>query len=327
MKLTYSTNDVEELFDDPLVIEVTQTASFRRLREISFLGAIDKSLGNRGAQSRYDHSLGVAVLAQHYGRVMGFSSGVQRKITLAALLHDIGHPPLSHTLEPLFIKQFGLDHHIATKQLLFGQVNAGKALSSLLQRNHVDAAELIDLISGNNETPAGQIFSSPINVDTIEAIWRGRAYFSASKTFSPIELLNSFIALSKSCLSSLDSFWEHKDHFYQLVVYSTLGLSTDHMARRIVEQSCKTLQPSDFYVGEKSFLKKFWRDADSTESGEIQANFRRFTVDRTSEATTQCDFVNRYKTHRYKKTVHLTQPSCLRRATPSRSENMALEIA
>ena len=103
---------------DPLFAGVVATPAFQRLKSIRFLGGIDYLLvrapnGVKGniRYTRYQHSLGVARLALHYCQERGLSSSERRLVYVAALLHDVGHAPLSHSLEPVFDEIFGLEHH------------------------------------------------------------------------------------------------------------------------------------------------------------------------------------------------------------------------
>src|SRR5690349_3257178 len=85
-------------------------ACVKRLEDISFLGAIEK-LGpsnTSGAGSRLDHTIGVAYLA--YLGTFNVNETERNTAIAAALLHDIGHGPLSHSSEPFFKKAFGIDH-------------------------------------------------------------------------------------------------------------------------------------------------------------------------------------------------------------------------
>jgi HD superfamily phosphohydrolase len=94
---------------DPLFAELVATPAFQRLKSIRFLGGIDYLLvrapnGAKGniRYTRYQHSLGVARLALLYCEERGLSFSERRMIWVAALLHDVGHAPLSHSLEPVF---------------------------------------------------------------------------------------------------------------------------------------------------------------------------------------------------------------------------------
>lgn len=93
---------------EALLIQLIETPAFQRLRRIRQLGPA--SLTFHGAESsRFTHSLGVMAIArrafdriaQHYPPLQ-----IYRPVVLcAALLHDIGHGPFSHTCEEVFGSQ------------------------------------------------------------------------------------------------------------------------------------------------------------------------------------------------------------------------------
>jgi len=111
---------IERIFHDPLykeikidsskpeelmIMELIDNLAFQRLRRIKQLGAA--SLLFHGAESsRFTHSIGVFCVARKIYKTLikiepKFSSN---KFLLygAALLHDLGHGPLSHTSEEIF---------------------------------------------------------------------------------------------------------------------------------------------------------------------------------------------------------------------------------
>jgi len=100
----------EILFDSErpeelMIMELIDTIAFQRLRRIKQLGAA--SLLFHGAESsRFTHSIGVFCIARKiYQRLIETkSSFCENKFVLygAALLHDLGHGPLSHTSEEIF---------------------------------------------------------------------------------------------------------------------------------------------------------------------------------------------------------------------------------
>ncbi len=100
----------EILFDSErpeelMIMELIDTIAFQRLRRIKQLGAA--SLLFHGAESsRFTHSIGVFCIARKiYQRLIeSKSSFCENKFVLygAALLHDLGHGPLSHTSEEIF---------------------------------------------------------------------------------------------------------------------------------------------------------------------------------------------------------------------------------
>lgn len=90
--------------------QIIQTEAFYRLRGIKQLGFA--YLAFPGAvHSRFEHSLGAMhatdmllkmVHRDASGPRMGIESFERQLLRLAALLHDIGHPPFSHAMEKLF---------------------------------------------------------------------------------------------------------------------------------------------------------------------------------------------------------------------------------
>ena len=100
-EIVFDAGKPEEL----MIMELIDTAAFQRLRRIKQLGAA--SLLFHGAESsRFTHSIGVFCIARKiYKRLIEIkSSFCDNKFVLygAALLHDLGHGPLSHTSETIF---------------------------------------------------------------------------------------------------------------------------------------------------------------------------------------------------------------------------------
>ena len=100
-EIVFNSEKPEEL----MIMELIDTIAFQRLRRIKQLGAA--SLLFHGAESsRFTHSIGVFCIARKiYQRLIESKSlFCENKFVLfgAALLHDLGHGPLSHTSEAIF---------------------------------------------------------------------------------------------------------------------------------------------------------------------------------------------------------------------------------
>jgi HD superfamily phosphohydrolase len=92
----------------PIVYDIIQHSYFQRLRRIKQLGLTD--LVYPGAvHTRFQHVLGATHLIGNAIQELrikgvGISEAEVQGVTLAILLHDIGHGPFSHTLEKSFVK-------------------------------------------------------------------------------------------------------------------------------------------------------------------------------------------------------------------------------
>ena len=95
-EIVFDSRKSEEL----MVLELIDTIAFQRLRRIKQLGAA--SLLFHGAESsRFTHSIGVFCIARKIYKklIESKSSFCENKFVLygAALLHDLGHGPVSYT--------------------------------------------------------------------------------------------------------------------------------------------------------------------------------------------------------------------------------------
>ncbi|KAH8328268.1 hypothetical protein KR067_007517 [Drosophila pandora] len=96
--------------------EIVEHPLFQRLKKVNQLGLIPLSLNKNANHKRYDHCLGTYKSAQDHLRAIERNSHYEPKlpdwcrqaVEIAALLHDIGHGPMSHAWERLGDHEF--DH-------------------------------------------------------------------------------------------------------------------------------------------------------------------------------------------------------------------------
>lgn len=110
--------------------ELLRSAAVRRLHYVRHGGAF--YINSHHTYSRLQHTLGVFALTAHY-------EPDNRELRAAALLHDTGHAPFSHTLESLE----GVDHHPWTRQAVYSE-----EIAAILSRAGIDASDLMDYIEG-----------------------------------------------------------------------------------------------------------------------------------------------------------------------------------
>ena len=91
---------------EPLAKKIIDTKEFQRLRNIKQLGCCNYVFPGT-VHTRFEHSIGVYHLAKKYIDILNqkqvyFSPRDVDCITIAALIHDIGHGPYSHLFDELF---------------------------------------------------------------------------------------------------------------------------------------------------------------------------------------------------------------------------------
>lgn len=246
-------SDAKHSFRDSIVQALVATKPMQRLNRIGFLGAIDYVRKGSGASpdrrrhNRFEHSLGVAKLAERYSELVGMGSKDRNVVLAAALLHDVGHGPLSHTLEPVFEERFGINHHKSSRDIIRGTSSLGTEIREVLQLFSVDPEQVIALIDGEEVNPYSFLFSSPLNLDTLEGITRCRAFLGPRAAFgSPVKLVERMAGNSELLQKESDAFWHLKHDVYNLFINADLGRAFDTVAQAYMRANIGTFSKDDF---------------------------------------------------------------------------------
>jgi hypothetical protein len=264
LPLSWKSAQRRAVFCHPLFEALVESRPIARLREISFLGAIDYLLAQgpiKQYQTRYAHTLGVAYLAICYAGVGLLRENQRNELVSAAFLHDVGHGPLSHTLEPFFLERYEINHHVVADNILSGKGVFGREICNILQQHNVNPERVAMLMKGKLYSESyNAAFSHPINIDTVEAITR--ADHIANKKFRARPLHELVSAHFKHKWSKLDDFWRLKSDVYTRIIDDGVGHFVDsELLRFVSEQNC--LAPEDFFLTEPQFFKKYpqiWRE-------------------------------------------------------------------
>lgn len=185
--------------DDPveaLLTDLIETSAFQRLRRIRQLGPA--SLTFHGAEtSRFTHSLGVMAIARRaFDRLAGLHKELRSHratVLCAALLHDIGHGPFSHTAEEIF----GSHHEHWTIAIV-------EKLPEVRARlNQFDAdlwQSVIQVYQHSHPIPCiWQLVSSQLDCDRIDYLMRDSYFTGAS--YGQLDLDRILLALNYDPLS------------------------------------------------------------------------------------------------------------------------------
>ena len=261
----YDPETVAESFKAPVAGPLIHSPAFKRLHDIAFLGAIDYLFRPNGRpankrHSRYDHSLGVALLAEKYCDLTGADMTERNLLVAAGLLHDIGHGPLSHTLEPEFAERFGINHHQLSEAIILGDETVPFSVHDLLAEQGVDAGEVVAILSKHSGHPLCTLYTGPVNLDTFEGISRSKTYVHPRRVHChPEMLLEAAIALDTPSLARLDRFWRLKQDIYRNFIYGYQCFAVDHLCRNFMAQNSAQFEAKDFLLTETAFRQKHTR--------------------------------------------------------------------
>ena len=299
-----------------VLVDLIGTPAFQRLKDVRFLGAIDYNKvrypnGTTGhiRYTRFQHSIGVMQLALHYARLRALDTGERALLGAAALLHDIGHPPLSHSVESVFMQALDMDHHCASIAIIRGKHPLGTQVCDTLHAHGIDAEDVIAVLCGQDAQFHG-FFSGPINFDTIDGILRAYRYSNYSETGLHPAMVTEAATRRQTPEDReiVDAFWTRKHWVYQNLIHSMTSLLSDHVCRMYLEGQIDKIDSTWFFIDENELFHRLdglreLLSSDSFESrarhhasGEIPFTKRNYFVDESG------DFFAREDTLRYRNT-------------------------
>jgi HD superfamily phosphohydrolase len=236
---------------DPEALAVVDTPAVQRLRYVRQLG--HAFLVYPGAtHTRFEHALGTYHLARRVLAQLDEPEGGGRRpdpaeglrVRLAALLHDIGHYPFSHSLE-----EAGLPHHedLAARHLTTGP------LAAALERLGAPAPTLLPLIQGAgrgaNASPLAGIVAGSLDVDKLDYLTRDATMCGVPYGVIDVDrLLTSLtladgpdgrpvLALHAKGLAALESLLFAKYQMYRNVYWHHAVRSATAMFKRLVRRT------------------------------------------------------------------------------------------
>lgn len=142
---------------DSVFLDLFERPEMQRLHGVNQLGLAH--LVFPGANhTRLEHSLGTFYIAGKMASVLNLDKEEKDQVLAAAMLHDVGHPPFSHTLEEVVKDRLGYSHMDVARSIIFGErsvvpkaaicvVGAMEPMSEQLETAGIDPAAVADLIS------------------------------------------------------------------------------------------------------------------------------------------------------------------------------------
>ena len=149
-----------------LALQLANTPQMQRLRWIKQLGLAN--LVYPGANhTRFEHSLGAYHMASLLTEHLELEEDDRLLVGAAALLHDVGHGPLSHATESALAPFLRTEHESVIDILKKGE------LREVLEEHGLKASDIQSFINGLG---LGQIVSGEIDVDRMDYLIRDAHY-------------------------------------------------------------------------------------------------------------------------------------------------------
>lgn len=201
---------------DALESALINSRPVQRLRYIRQLG-LTRMVFPGAEHSRFSHALGAMELAGRvYDALAAESGGLlpsgpaaleRRLVRVAALLHDIGHAPFSHSAEELF--EGGIDHEEMTRRLIAHR-EIGRILGEL--GDGLTPERLASVLSGGRagdgerasvDRLLGQVISGELDVDKMDYLLRDSLFCGVRYgTYDLERLLDTMMPLQEPATGS-----------------------------------------------------------------------------------------------------------------------------
>lgn len=265
-------------------LELIDTPEFQRLHSIRQLGMA--YLVFPGANhTRFSHSIGTYFVTSKIGSALALSQKDQTTVAVAALLHDIGHGPFSHTLEYAFYTKHKLSHTDLASHILSGKTNiipereplSTPTIPEILEKYSVNIKTISELIQGMStpyewtlspwieESPVQtnfltQIIHGPIDADQLDYLLRDSYYTGVAYgiidlpyLLNTIEMVNNTLAISPKGVEAAEALIVARSLMFSSVYYHHAVRIAEIMLIRAAEESLKN-HPEIMNMSDREFL-------------------------------------------------------------------------
>ncbi len=258
---------------DGVALDLLESLELQRLNGIRQLGLT--YLVFPGANhTRLEHVLGAHHVAGEIARSLALPEEEVTLVSTAALLHDLGHGPFSHTLERVLAEATGLDHMEVTKRIIRGEQDTvpeeersflgdAPTVADILQTRGVSREKVADLITGRDpitglfafergEPPPTtpylhQIMHGALDADQIDFLLRDAFYTGVAhgiidlpRLLSTFRLADGQLAIDRKGLSAVEGTLVARGLMYTSVYFHKTVRIAETMLARAVEMAAST---------------------------------------------------------------------------------------
>ena len=276
MKRTMDKSSQYKIFSDPVhgfitvpkgtILRLIDHPYVQRLRRIRQLG-LGYLVFPAAEHSRFSHAVGAMELAQRVLKNLRekdttISDGEVYGLMIATLLHDVGHAPLSHTLEHTLIDDF--DHELMSL----------KVMNELNRQFDGELDTAIDIFTDKHPKKfLHQLISSQLDLDRLDYLKRDSFFTGVSegsiginRILKTMRVYKGNVVIEKKGIYAIENYILSRRLMYMQVYLHKTVLSADTLlknifkrARYLLEQGEQVLSPSQalhYFLKERRSARK-----------------------------------------------------------------------
>jgi len=224
---------------DPLIWTLIQSPEFQRLRRIKQLGGTH-IVYPTAEHSRFSHSLGVYFIARRMIDVLKkqgteFTDTERMLVLCAALLHDVGHGPFSHSFESIL----GIDHEDFTRRILTENTTINRHLEEYQSGFSTSVSQVIEKTYQNKLIVS--LISSEIDADRLDYLLRD-SYFTGTpygeidleRILRTMRVQNGKVVFKHSGMHALEDYLFSRYQMYWQVYLHDCSLSFNWLIKALL---------------------------------------------------------------------------------------------
>ncbi len=272
------------------VWNILSCPELQRLREVRLCNINSLCLPGGANISRYEHSLGAAFLALTFlqSQPLTADETTQRRIVLAALLHDIGSAAFGHSIEYVLgpsgykpeaslydlVRSFprkeggGFEYqHALTEPIYFGMP---RRLGELLEDEDLQAVS--DMVAGKG--PYGPLIAGTMDLDNIDNVYRMSYHVglthsaeNAIQLAGAIRIGNAGLVIDDDAAHLVEHWYDQRRRLYLYLLRNPDEFSAKCMLQEALELARTQSSPGfSWYYVDYQLLEKLASISDETRS-------------------------------------------------------------
>jgi len=237
------------------ILDTTAVQRLRRIKQLSGAEYVYPAANH----TRFEHSLGASHLAGMLAACLPTELRTEAvtKLKMAALLHDVGHAPFSHLLEPTMKQVLGKTH-----EDLGSWIITKSALADALRREGIDPNEIgklaIGRLTGNEKPFMNQIIRSSVDVDKMDFVLRDSYHTGAGygtvdvfRLIYTMDVLDGDLAVNSTAIPTLETFLLARLESFRTIYFHRASRAAQIMVQEALELAEPELKLLSFKTPEE----------------------------------------------------------------------------